>query len=339
MNKDQIKRTVLCFLPLVFAIAGILFMFGNTLSYTIKYVPDGAQEAIKETFSLNLVSLFSTSVGLPWVYALILISISLGGILPLFCLLKKDKINDYFVYGSVITSLIAICFLFMSKEIYCSTVAYSIENFKSAELGWGSAVAILCSTISVFSVLALINEKIGLNTKSIAEDALLIAAAFVLNFIKVPLAATGGSVNLQLLPLFIIALRRGPAHAFVTSGLIYGLLTCLTDGYGFATYPFDYIIGFGSAGIVGLFNVILNNEEKPLWYRYIFVVIAVIASTCVRFIGGMVSSMVIYQYDFIAAAEYNAPYIFLSGLAALAGFLVLYPTIVKLNKVFPVKNK
>ena len=50
MSKDQIKRTVLCFLPLVFAIVGILFMFGNTLSYTIKYVPAGAQEAIKETF-------------------------------------------------------------------------------------------------------------------------------------------------------------------------------------------------------------------------------------------------------------------------------------------------
>ena len=78
---------------------------------------------------------------------------------------------------------------------------------------------------------------------------------------------------------------------------------------------------------------------KTVWYRYIFVVIAAIASTCVRFIGGMVSSMVIYQYGFKAAAEYNAPYIFLSGLAALAGFLVLYPTIVKLNKVFPVKNK
>ena len=165
MSKDQIKRTVLCFLPLVFAIVGILFMFGNTLSYTIKYVPDGAQEAIKETFSLNLVSLFSTSVGLPWVYALILICVSLGGILPLFCLLKKDKINDYFVYGSIITSLIAICFLFMSKEIYCSTVAYLIENFISAELGWGSAVAILCSTISVFSVLALINEKLVLIQK------------------------------------------------------------------------------------------------------------------------------------------------------------------------------
>ena len=337
MSKDQIKRTVLCFLPLVFAIVGILFMFGNTLSYTIKYVPDGAQEAIKETFSLNLVSLFSTSVGLPWVYALILISISLGGILPLFCLLKKDKINDYFVYGSVITSLIAICFLFMSKEIYCSTVAYSIENFKSAELGWGSAVAILCSTISVFSVLALINEKIGLNTKSIAEDALLIAAAFVLNFIKVPLAATGGSVNLQLLPLFIIALRRGPLHGLVSSGVVYGLLTCLTDGYGLVTFPFDYLIGFGSAGFVGVFSKFILDENKNFWARVGVLSGSVVVATFIRLVGGMASSMILYEYGFMKSLAYNIPYICLSGLAALVVLLALYYPLLKLNRIKPVE--
>ena len=339
MNKDQIKRIVLSLLPLLFAIAGILFMFGSVMSYTIKYVPEGAEGAIKETFSLNIISLMSSSIGLPWATIVIIVALAIGGVLPLFCLLKKEKLNDYFVYGSVISFLVAVCFLFMIKEIYISTTAYSIENFKSADLGWAASVTILCAIIGLIFALIQIEEKLGLNTKSIAEDALLVAAAFVLNFIKIPLGATGGSVNLQMWPLFIVALRRGPAHAFIISGVIYGLLTCLTDGYGFATYPFDYVIGFGSAGVVGLFNSILNNEEKPLWVRYIFIIVAVAASSVMRFVGGMVSSMVIYQYDFVSAAIYNAPYIFLSGLASLIGLVILYPTVLKLNKVFPVKSK
>lgn len=338
MKKDQIKRLFVCLMPLLCAIVAFAFMFGDVLVYTIKYVPEGATEAIKESFALNLVSLFDASVGLPWATILIIVFIALGGILPVLGLFNLGKIKDSLIYSSVVSFAIAACFTLILKEIYIGTVAYSIDNFKSADLGWASSCVVLFSIVGAIFALTGIEEKIGLSTKSIAEDALLIATSFVLNFIKVPLQQTGGSVNLQLLPLFIIALRRGPAHAFVCSGLIYGLLTCLTDGYGFATYPFDYVIGFGSAGVIGIFNKILLNKEKPIWERYIFIVIAVIVSTCVRFIGGMTSSMVIYGKGFQDAAIYNSPYVFLSGLAALVGLCILYPTVLKLNTVFPVKE-
>ena len=88
-------------------------------------------------------------------------------------------------------------------------------------------------------------DETDFTIRDIAEDGILIAAAFGLNFIKIPVGPTGGSINLQMLPLMIIALRRGPFHGLVSGGIVYGLLTCLTDGYGFACYPFDYLIGRG----------------------------------------------------------------------------------------------
>ena len=111
---------------------------------------------------------------------------------------------------------------------------------------------------------------------------LLVFVIKVLHFLH--LTSLGGSINLQMLPLMIIALRRGPVTGFVCGGIIYGLFSILADGYPFATYPFDYVIGFGSVGIMGLFNsLIFPKEEKPLWQREIssLYYIGIITYTCI----------------------------------------------------------
>ena len=45
---------------------------------------------------------------------------------------------------------------------------------------------------------------------------------------------------------------------------IFGLVTCLTDGYGFYTYPFDYLIGFGSIAVFGFFSRLNEGEGGVL---------------------------------------------------------------------------
>ena len=183
-------------------------------------------------------------------------------------------------------------------------------------------------------------QSVEFSVRDIAEEAIMIALAFGLNFIKIPVTATGGSVNFQMFPLMIIALRHGPSHGFVCGGIVYGLLTCLTDGYGFATYPFDYLIGFGSVAVVGYFRrFIFSPEQKNYNIKgLLFLLLAGLLSTMVRFVGGTTSSMVIYGYDLKAAMISNSLYVLLSGVAGFGIIMAMYGPLLHINNMFPVKR-
>ena len=210
-------------------------------------------------------------------------------------------------------------------------------SLHDVKITWGAALGMVFCALG-FAFTTTSNENY--TTKEIAEEGVLISLAFVLNFIKIPIGPTGGSINFQMLPLMIIALRHGPAHGFVAGGIIYGLLTCLTDGYGFACYPFDYLIGFGSVAIMGLFkNQIFGKDQKGYNIRgLIFIFIAGALSTLIRYVGSNVSSIVIYGLSLEAALAYNSIYIPLSGLVATIAFMALYGPLVRINQIYPIRR-
>ena len=172
-----------------------------------------------------------------------------------------------------------------------------------------------------------------------SEIAVLSALAIVLQFINIKIGATGGSINLGLIPLFVIALRKGPTKAFIASAFIYGLITCITDGYGFNTYPFDYLIGFGGCAVLGFFKrlCIADNEKGYSKMGFLYIALGVIGASVIRFIGSSVSSMVNYGYTLVAAAAYNYIYVFVTGAVSLVAIEVLFIPLAKINKLFPVK--
>ena len=249
--------------------------------------------------------------------------------------------------------LLAMCMFILSKEFFkanddqimdyakivgmeydSSTQSFS-ASLHDVTLSWGSALGIAISNMA-FAFTMTSNEKHTI--RQIVEEGVLISLAFVLNFIKIPLGPSG-SINFQMLPLMIIALRHGPQHGFVAGGIIYGLLTCLTDGYGFATYPFDYLIGFGSVAVMGFFrNFIFAKDQENYNFRgLLFIFISGLLATMVRFIGSTVSSIVVYNYTLVAALEYNALYIPLSGLAAIIVLMLMYKPLIRINKTHPSK--
>lgn len=335
MQKDQIKHVIMCFVPLFLAFVAFFFFFGEQLLLTMEYKnADGV--TVEEYISFNAFSLLKGDYHLSWLIISVFVTLFLGGALPVLSLINNDSVKKGAIFASIISLLVSVCLLFIMKEVFISYNAESITNFKSVDVSWGLACSILFIMIAAGSTLFVNKGLFKLSTHAIAEDGVLIALAFVLNFVKVPLAASG-SVNLQLLPLFIIALRRGPLHGLVTSGVVYGLLTCLTDGYGLITFPFDYLIGFGSAGFVGIFSKYVLDENKNFWARVGVLSGSVVVATFIRLIGGMASSMILYEYGFMKSLAYNIPYICLSGLAALVVLLALYYPLLKLNKIKPVE--
>ena len=308
----------------------VLFLLGTVVSVKYK-IPEG-DEVIKKIVDIHLWDYFKLQHAYDWTM-FVTVAFLVAGIVCI-CLQKIKKglasaASMFFILGMMMGIL--------CREFYASN---DIEYMSSVSFGWGSNCSVAFAIIAAMISLSFDFVENPLITREIAENGILIAAAFILNIIRIPIAAGAGSVNFQMLPLFIIALRHGPARGLVCGGIIYGLLTCLTDGYGFACYPFDYLIGFGGVMVMGFFrNLILSKEQQ--WYNVkgeIFLFVSALVATFIRFAGSTASSMIIYKLNFVDALAYNAIYIPLSGLVAIAVLMAAYGPLAKIHHQYPLKR-
>ena len=223
----------------------------------------------------------------------------------------------------------------MANSFFSSSVN-GVVGIEEASLGIGGGLSMAMCAIGFALSLSLGAEK----TDAYVEDGVLVAAAIALNFLKIPLGPTGGSINLQMLPLMVIALRHGPFHGLLCGGIIFGLITCLSDGYGFACYPFDYLVAFGGIGVLGFFQaLILPKEETPIWKSELFLALGGVLVTLIRFIGSSASSMILWNCTLLKAVLYNVTYIPASGLVSTLLLMALLPTLKRIDRLFPVKAK
>ena len=351
---DFIKKYVWAF-AIGAGVLAIAFLFLPILKYEIReavydIATDEKANYVDYLFKVNLIDYFSNGYKSVYAVIIVIIFVALGIIF-----VALHKLNKDFMTVAGMMFLLAICMFLLIIEFFGSEEKMIMKSYQEVGLpfdsetqyfyvyyhhtyvSWGTALGIFFCSIA-FALTALSNYSV--TTRQIAEEGILLSMAFVLNLVKIPVGVTGGSINFQMLPLMIIALRHGPAHGFIAGGIVYGLLTCLTDGYGFACYPFDYLVGFGSVAIMGLFrNQIFGKDQEGYNVKgLIFIFITGTISTAVRYIGSNVSSIVVYDYTLEAALAYNSIYIPLSGLIATVAFMVLYSPLIRINKMYPVKS-
>lgn len=332
------------------AVLAILVLLLPILNYEIR-------EAVYDTvtgdrisktdyvYNVNLITYFTSSFKLNYTMYITLGLIVIGIGVAASSLAKKELLA-----ASGIFFLLAMCMIILSKEFfksdenavmdYAKIVGDQTQEGFSASLhdvtlSWGSGLGIAFTNLAFAFTMASNKQH---TVREIVEEGVLISLAFVLNFIKIPVGPTGGSINFQMLPLMVIALRHGPQHGFIAGGIIYGLLTCLTDGYGFACYPFDYLIGFGSVAVMGFFRKFIFSKEQKTYNvkGILFILLAGLLSTAVRYIGSNVSSIVVYDYSLKAALEYNAFYIPLSGLISTLAFIAIYGPLININRRYSI---
>lgn len=179
------------------------------------------------------------------------------------------------------------------------------------------------------------------SVRDMVEIAMLCALAIVLDtFVKIQIGKSGGSINIAMLPLFIVALRHGWFKGLIAGGVVFGLITCLIDGYGIITYPLEYLLAYGCVAILGVFanyiNKSFNEGTKKGVILSIVVLIEVVALCAViRMIGGTIDSMWLWEYEFGPAIGYNASYVFPSALAVAILLVLLMPYLKVINKQHP----
>ena len=184
------------------------------------------------------------------------------------------------------------------------------------------------------------------NVYVLIASRILVGLAVVLDqFVKIPVQANGGSISFAPVPLFIIAMRYGGLKGFIASGLFFGLITCLLDGYGFQCFPFDYFVALCGYGLIGTFVNFFNkfNKEKKFNKQYGLtiagVVVGGILATIVRYFGHMVSGFILYApISFVDNFIYQSTYVPLTMLVSIVVMCILVGPIILINRVFKVKG-
>ena len=177
--------------------------------------------------------------------------------------------------------------------------------------------------------------------RDIVEIAVMCAFAVVLDkFVKIPIGATGGSINIASVPLFIVAYRHGWFKGLIASGVVFALITCILDAYGFQFFFFEYFIAFGSIAIGGLFGpMIFKTYNRKGVLAKILAIELIILTVCIFFIirtlAATADSMIFYKYDLAASLIYNLSYIGPScGIVAIL-LPFLLPVFKSINETYP----
>jgi thiamine transporter len=179
----------------------------------------------------------------------------------------------------------------------------------------------------------------GTRTRVLVESGLTIGLAYVLGrfiLFKLPF---GGSVSLDMLPLLILALRRGP-RAGIVSAAIYGVLNYTLDPVQIV-YPLqfllDYAVAYGLVGLAGLGAAgwsrarAAGQSARAVFTTIVpFALLGVVARFAAHFVSGMVyfgvyapAGQPVWLYSLI----YNGSYMLPSGIACIVLAVAILPTL------------
>lgn len=174
------------------------------------------------------------------------------------------------------------------------------------------------------------------SVRDLCEIAMLTAIAIVLGlFCEIKVGQNGGSIGFAMIPMFFICYRHGMLKGFIASGVIYGVVACAYDGYGWACFPLDYLLAYGSLCIVSLFyKLIFKSSSKVM--PYVYICLSILAACTLRLAFHVISGMVLWETPFGASFIYNIAYVGPSCLLCMVLFSLLYKPFKMLDTRFPV---
>lgn len=245
--------------------------------------------------------------------------------------------KEVLIYISFLLTLISgLMFLFIG-DIYSGALVND-EIIKTYFVSY--IIGVLTTGYSVYLV-SFIFDKTRFSVRDMIEIAMLIGLAVILDlsFFKFKIVANGGSISFVMVPLVLIALRHGFVKGFISTGIIFGLTTCLLDGYGFFTFPFDYLLGFGSMALVGLFKkyILQTHNSKLTILGILILTLSFLVAIIGRTISSTISGMLFYGLGFIDSLIYQLTYIGPSAGICLVALILLYKPLLVINRLYPAK--
>lgn len=119
--------------------------------------------------------------------------------------------------------------------------------------------------------------------QKMVTTAVMSALAVILTFVEIQVGPAGGSVNIVMLPIVIIAYYYGLAWG-IGSGLVVGFVKCLIGGgigWGLLSILLDYVLAYAAVGLAGLFS----NKK---WGMGIGAIVGSVARFVITFLSGVI---------------------------------------------------
>jgi thiamine transporter len=155
------------------------------------------------------------------------------------------------------------------------------------------------------------------------EIAMMAALAYVFSMIKLFEMPQGGSVSLVMVPIALIALRRGLLAGVIT-GLIVGELNHLIGGYvvHYIQLLLDYPLAFAALGLAGLIRLSqYDNPKSRIMALWSGLFVAVAGRFVCHFISGIVwfgeyapPGTPVPLYSFLYNITYLLPEMIIAGV-------------------------
>ncbi len=167
--------------------------------------------------------------------------------------------------------------------------------------------------------------------RALCEGAIMLALAMVLNYFKLFRLPNGGSISLEMLPIFVFALRWGVGPGLLT-GFLYGLLQMFVDGavaWGWQSMLLDYLVAFTPLGLAGLFR-------GRSWGVFVGSFVGAFARFVIHFISGITIYAILaptelfnitFTSPWMYSLVYNGSYMLISTLITmvLLGLMLASP--------------
>ena len=176
-------------------------------------------------------------------------------------------------------------------------------------------------------------KNLSLSIQEMAKMGMLIAMTIVLDTVfKFFQQVNGGSINLAMVGIVIIALSFNWWKTWLATAVIYGLVVSLIDGW-IQYYLFDYFLALSGFLFISFFRKQILQENKSI--GFIFLLLAFTVSFLLRFFFHTVSGVLFFETDIVGSMVYNASYLVPSFLLSLVILgLLLYGDLSKIIKQF-----
>ena len=175
--------------------------------------------------------------------------------------------------------------------------------------------------------------KRRLYTRMLCEGAIMVALALVLNQLKIFRLPNGGSITLEMLPIFFFAVRWGVGPGLL-AGFAFGLLQMFIDGavaWGWQSLLLDYLVAFTPLGLAGLF-------KGKDWGIFAGTVLGSVVRFIVHFISGITIYAIVaptelfnmtFTSPWMYSLAYNGSYMAIDMALCLVVFGLLYKPLKK----------
>lgn len=172
------------------------------------------------------------------------------------------------------------------------------------------------------------STKARLYTRMLCEGAIMVALALVLNQLKIFRLPNGGSITLEMLPIFFYAVRWGVGPGLL-AGFAFGLLQMFIDGavaWGWQSLLLDYLVAFTPLGLAGLF-------KGKDWGIFAGTVLGSVVRFIVHFISGITIYAIVapkelfnvtFTSPWMYSLAYNGSYMAIDMALCLVVFGLLY---------------